>query len=336
MHIFVRASKGFNNYTSLERAVNALNFSNTEYYFQGIKSEIDTDGDPVDPISELERLSTEYGSDGSYNIFIIDQKFSDNYFSHEIGRSSIISTDNWVRDFSPPPLHAYYAYQLTQAAVLFSADMTLEQNFAASHYDSIGCCLDHCINKVDIKFGLSAGMLCHLCEGTLKSHNVSDIQIVSIRNMLEQVRKFSIGMSTRIESNCIFLVQRFSEYDENANAMKYGVEAAIRQVGLEPVRGDTDKRPGNLINKVGEYISSCEAVVVKVDEPNLNVYFELGYAAALGKLVFLVCEEGMIKNLPTDLKGWEVVGYKSGDYEGLRDTFLEYLKTFQKFNPKAD
>ena len=130
----------------------------------------------------------------------------------------------------------------------------------------------------------------------------------------------------------MFLIQRFSEHDENANAMVYGVEAAIRELGLEPFRADMDRRPGALLDKICRAIETSSVVVAKADEKNLNVYFELGYAAALDKPVYVVCESSLIPDMPSDVKGWELVTYKKGDYEGLKSNMKSYLSSIERFS----
>ena len=333
MRITVRTNVEFLRANSLDLAIKALNFSNTSFHFVSAKFDEEIGKNLIDPLEVMPKLKLEHGNGDGYDVFIVEQKFTDNYFSHEHEAASIISVDNWEIDFAPPPLHAYFAYQLVQAAAFFSAGLSWDAGNVTSHSESIGCCFDHCHNKPDIRFGLSAGMLCYSCEGALRSYNVSDEQIEALRLMLEQVRYFSIGRQRPMVEDAIFLVQRFSENDENANAMLHGVQPAICELGLRPIRGDFEKRTGLLINKITRSIAESSAVVAKVDEENLNVFFELGYAAALKKPVFLICEEGKIVDLPTDLKGWEMVAYKKGDYLGLKKEMIDHLSSIERFAP---
>ncbi len=47
---------------------------------------------------------------------------------------------------------------------------------------------------------------------------------------------------------------------------------------------------GNIFNRCKEQIRSCDAVVANITKPDCyGTYFELGYAAALGKPIFLYC-----------------------------------------------
>ena len=74
-----------------------------------------------------------------------------------------------------------------------------------------------------------------------------------------------------------------------------------------------------------DHIRKCRLVVIKVDEANLNVFFELGYAVALKKDVLLVCEQSKIPAIPSDIRGWELVTYPAGDYDALRMRMATYL-----------
>lgn len=315
-------------------AVNCLNACNSEFYFHLSERDIFFKGWLIKPLVEMPELKRKYGDEESFDVFIVENKFTDNYFSHDSKNTSIISIDNWDVDFAPPPLHTYLAYQLTQAAVFFAARYTWRAGHVVSHKESIGCCFDHCYDKAEIKFGLAAGMLCFTCEGNLRQYGVDEEIILSIRQMLEQVRGFAIGQPKRIMANKVFLVQRFSEYDENSNAMKYGVVSALEEMNIDGIRADEDRGTGFLLDKIRKEIDTSSAVIAKVDSRNLNVYFELGYAAALGKPVFIICEESLISDLPTDIKGWGLISYKQGNYDGLKKNVKKSLSSIARFSDR--
>ena len=73
-------------------------------------------------------------------------------------------------------------------------------------------------------------------------------------------------------------------------------------------------------------IQRCRLVIAKIDEANLNVYFELGVAIGQAKDVLLVCESSLIVNLPSDLKNWECLTFPKGDYEYLKQSIEKYLR----------
>ena len=65
--------------------------------------------------------------------------------------------------------------------------------------------------------------------------------------------------------------------------------------------------------------------MAKVDEQNLNVYFELGLAMGLGRDVLLVSDDTLVINLPSDLKNWECLTYPRGNYGQLSERVQEFL-----------
>ncbi len=120
---------------------------------------------------------------------------------------------------------------------------------------------------------------------------------------------------------------RFSEFDENANAYKYGVKEGIERAGLTCHRADDEYTAGSILTKVMDYIKRSRVIVVKVDHPNLNVYYELGVARALDKDVILVAAQDLL-GLPTDINNIECVTYQQGNYDGLATRVERALAPF--------
>jgi hypothetical protein len=81
-----------------------------------------------------------------------------------------------------------------------------------------------------------------------------------------------------------------------------------------------------------DYIERSRVVVVKVDQPNLNVYYELGVARALEKDVVLVAAQDLVGQLPTDINNIECITYQQGDYDGLA---VGVQKALAPFAPRA-
>jgi len=78
---------------------------------------------------------------------------------------------------------------------------------------------------------------------------------------------------------------------------------------LRCIRADEVPGPSQVIlHKVQRLIGGADLVLAEMSEDRPNVYYEVGYAAALGKQVLLVCRKGT--KLPTDLKGLESIQYE--------------------------
>jgi nucleoside 2-deoxyribosyltransferase len=84
------------------------------------------------------------------------------------------------------------------------------------------------------------------------------------------------------------------------------IEKATREARLTCLRGD--KVPGSgreLRTKIHELIVRAEVVIAEISEPNVNVYYEFGYAAGLKKTVWLLAEPGT--KTPSDIGGLEYI-----------------------------
>ncbi|MCL2180085.1 MAG: hypothetical protein FWB83_03070 [Treponema sp.] len=100
-------------------------------------------------------------------IYLTDKVFYDNWFSHEYRNSAIITLYDWEKLYSPPSLKSYIIYQIAQAAIHFSANLSEEIALKIVHEPPIGCMYDMCIEKPDIKYGMRSGILCPECKGKL-------------------------------------------------------------------------------------------------------------------------------------------------------------------------
>ncbi len=67
-------------------------------------------------------------------------------------------------------------------------------------------------------------------------------------------------------------------------------------------------------------------MIAKVDQDNLNVYFELGLAMGMKKDVVLVSEDSLVLSLPSDLRNWECVTYPRGNYGELANRVTSFLE----------
>jgi predicted nucleotide-binding protein len=140
------------------------------------------------------------------------------------------------------------------------------------------------------------------------------------------VRSEAIGKPIILNEHEAFIVMRFSNNDENDNAYKYGIQAALKALEIKGFRADDSVISGQILEKVKLSIKKSRFIIAKVDSENLNVYFELGLALGLNKDVLLISEKDLIFQLPSDLRNWECLTYAKGDYEGLKNKIIEYYR----------
>lgn len=87
------------------------------------------------------------------------------------------------------------------------------------------------------------------------------------------------------------------------------VEPICRHKGIDAKRADDDYGPGMIIADVVARIRESAVVIAEITPTNANVYYEVGYAHALGKPTILIAEKGT--KLPFDISGFRVLMYEN-------------------------
>lgn len=310
------------NSAQIEKTCGILNTVQRYFYFKTIHDDgITLNGSECD----AEAFLNNHFQPDKYKIFITNKQFRDNWFSHEGRTCSIITTNNWEELYSPPSVTAYIMYQCAQSALGFAAELSENTVMNFIHYKPEGCMFDLCIDKKEIKLGMISGVICPICRATLLKYGTDELAIVASEQILSYVRSQVIGKPLLIE-NKAFVVMRFSENDENDHAYKYGIKPAFLDLNINESRADSKYESRPLLEKIKKNIEICRFIVAKVDQNNLNVFFELGLAMGLSKDVLLISEESLVIDLPTDLKNWECLTYPKGNYEELRKRIKDYYK----------
>jgi len=98
------------------------------------------------------------------------------------------------------------------------------------------------------------------------------------------------------------------------NELRRALREGIQMVGASLWFADEHAGVGSLFEKVKEGIDQARACIFDIsDTSRPNVFLELGYANGRSKPCILICRRGT--KIPTDLKGFEFLEYKS--YEDL-------------------
>jgi hypothetical protein len=251
--------------------------------------------------------------------------FTDNWFSHEYRNSAVITVGDWEALYAPPSLKAYLMYQVAQALIHFSAEMSEEMAMNMTHEPPQGCLYDMAADKPSIKLGMVAGNLCHKCVGQLLALGTPVAAIDSVGKIVSIVRSEALGRPIPFDPSEVFVVMRFTANDENHNAWLHGLKPGIEACGLRASRGDDRVESRYILDKVNAAIRRSRLIVAKVDENNLNVYYELGLAMGLEKDVLLISEADLAINLPADLRGWGYLAYDRGNYVQLSERVKKFL-----------
>jgi hypothetical protein len=86
------------------------------------------------------------------------------------------------------------------------------------------------------------------------------------------------------------------------------VEKVVSQEGFLPIRADGIFGVNPILEDIKQLIAEAAVVVGEITPMNANVFYEIGFADALGKPLILLAQEGT--KLPFDLSGYRVVFYR--------------------------
>jgi hypothetical protein len=102
-----------------------------------------------------------------------------------------------------------------------------------------------------------------------------------------------------------FVVMQFAEpYDTFYRDV---IQKQAEGAGFEVFRIDEKAGPGVIFQDIQREIEQAEVVIAEITPANPNVFYELGYAHALGKPTILLAQRGA--QLPFDIRSFRVVFY---------------------------
>jgi hypothetical protein len=102
-----------------------------------------------------------------------------------------------------------------------------------------------------------------------------------------------------------FVLMQFA--DEFLDVYELGIKAACREVGIRCERVDEQIFQENILNRVYAEIRRCDLIISEMTGRNPNVFYETGYAHAIGKRVILLTQEAT--DIPFDLKQYQHIVY---------------------------
>lgn len=105
----------------------------------------------------------------------------------------------------------------------------------------------------------------------------------------------------------IFIVMPFTP--ELDDIYHLGIREVVAKVGGSCERADEIQHVGGIVEKIYDSIKGADIIIAEVTVPNPNVYYEVGFAHALGKPVILLTQN--IQNTPFDLRVYNHVIYSS-------------------------
>jgi hypothetical protein len=119
----------------------------------------------------------------------------------------------------------------------------------------------------------------------------------------------------------VFVLMPFE--DEFSDIYKFGIKGAAEEVGAYAERIDEQIFTEGILDRIFTQISKSDVVVADMTGRNPNVFYEVGYAHALGKITLLLTQA--VEDIPFDLKHRQHIVY-AGKIDALRKELAERLR----------
>lgn len=119
----------------------------------------------------------------------------------------------------------------------------------------------------------------------------------------------------------VFVLMPFD--DEFSDIYKFGIKGAAEDVGAYAERVDEQIFTEGILDRIFTQISKSDVVVADMTGRNPNVFYEVGYAHALGKITLLLTQA--VEDIPFDLKHRQHIVY-GGKIDALRRDLGERLR----------
>jgi hypothetical protein len=103
------------------------------------------------------------------------------------------------------------------------------------------------------------------------------------------------------------------------------VKEVCKSYEVNVLRADEVSGPGLIISDIVREIATSQLIIADITPNNANVYFEVGYALALGKPTILLAQKDT--SLPFDVAGFRVLFYEDtiGGKKKLEDGMRRHL-----------
>ncbi len=138
-------------------------------------------------------------------------------------------------------------------------------------------------------------------RGAIRLGNENPIpQITVLPKGYEQISDAAI----EIETDQAFVAMWFD--DSMLEAYEFGIDVAVRAMGYRPMRIDRKEHINKIDDEIIAEIRRSRFLIAdftsKPDHPRGGVYFEAGFALALGKPVIWTCRQDLIEHIHFDTR----------------------------------
>jgi len=150
-----------------------------------------------------------------------------------------------------------------------------------------------------------------------------------MRGDFAAIAREAVALASQLATgNTIFMVMAFREESEDTYST---IKAACEERGLKWDRTDQDPTTNRIYQRIVVGIRRATLVIADVSIPTFNVYYELGYAEALGKPIIVVAKEGT--DLPFDTRDIPTMLFRN--QTGLKQALSKRLDSLLGLNAKG-
>jgi Nucleoside 2-deoxyribosyltransferase len=104
------------------------------------------------------------------------------------------------------------------------------------------------------------------------------------------------------------------------------IKPTCEKLGLKPFRATDTYSPGLVVADIAKQIAESKVIIAEITPVNANVYYEVGFADALGKPVILIADKA-VDELPFDVRPYRTIFYENsiGGKNRVEETLSKYL-----------
>lgn len=135
-------------------------------------------------------------------------------------------------------------------------------------------------------------------------------------------------MPKAIEPGYAFIMMAMIDSDSSLVDIHEAIKRACNEIGVRAERVDDTDFTGQITEKVLNSIRIAEYVIADLTHERPNVYYEIGYADALGKPLILTARRGT--KIHFDLRGMHIILY-----DNLAQLEISLKKTVKNIRAKA-
>lgn len=145
-------------------------------------------------------------------------------------------------------------------------------------------------------------------------HQASDEQLMLVHKICTENIAVPTNNPALPSSDRVFVSMPMNkEKCTDVDIIREGIKRGIEQTGNSPYFLDLDSHNSNITVKMLEEIQSCKFLVADFTTHNTGVYYEAGYATALGKTVIHTCKKSDFDNLHFDIKQTQTLAWTDAE-----------------------